>query len=99
MIIIEDGLEREATEEELKMIEEHENVEKELMQKNEELADLERILSESDYKIIKSYENSLIGKELEYDIEQLHIERQNMRDKINEVTHEVAKLKERLGGV
>ena len=29
MIIIEDGLEREATEEELKMIEEHENVEKE----------------------------------------------------------------------
>lgn len=99
MIIIEDGLEREATEEELKMIEEHENVEKELMQKNEELADLERILSESDYKIIKSYENSLIGKELEYDIEQLHIERQNMRDKINEVKKEVAKLKERLGGV
>ena len=99
MIIIEDGLEREATEEELKMIEEHENVEKELMQQNEELADLERILSESDYKIIKSYENSLIGKELEYDIEQLHIERQNMRDKINEVKNEVAKLKERLGGV
>lgn len=99
MIIIEDGLEREATEEELKMIEEHENVEKELMQKNEELADLERILSESDYKIIKSYENSLIGKELEYDIEQLHIARQNMRDKINEVKNEVAKLKERLGGV
>jgi hypothetical protein len=99
MIIIEDGLEREATEEELKMIEEHENVEKELMQKNEELADLERILSESDYKIIKFYENSLIGKELEYDIEQLHIERQNMRDKINEVKNEVAKLKERLGGV
>ncbi len=99
MIIIEDGLEREATEEELKMIEEHENVEKELMQKNEELADLERILSESDYKIIKSYESSLIGKELEYDIEQLHIERQNMRDKINEVKNEVAKLKERLGGV
>lgn len=99
MIIIEDGLEREATEEELKMIEEHENVEKELMQKNEELADLERILSESDYKIIKSYENSLIGKELEYDIEQLHIERQNMRDKINEVKNEVAKLKERLRGV
>ena len=99
MIIIEDGLEREATEEELKMIEEHDNVEKELRMKNEELADLERILSESDYKIIKSYENSLIGKELEYDIEQLHIERQNMRDKINEVKNEVAKLKERLGGV
>ncbi|WP_301955839.1 hypothetical protein [uncultured Eubacterium sp.] len=99
MIIIEDGLERDATEEELKMIEEYENAEKELMQKNEELADLERILSESDYKIIKSYENSLIGKELEYDIEQLHIERQNMRDKINEVKNEVAKLKERLGGV
>lgn len=99
MIIIEDGLERDATEEELKMIEEYENAEKELMQKNEELADLERILSESDYKIIKSYENSLIGKKLEYDIEQLHIERQNMRDKINEVKNEVAKLKERLGGV
>ena len=47
------------TEEELKMIEEHENVEKELMQKNEELADLERILSESDYKIIKSLRKQL----------------------------------------
>ena len=31
MVIIEDGLEREATEEELKMIEEHENVEKEFL--------------------------------------------------------------------
>lgn len=40
-------------------------------------------LYESDYKIIKCCEASLIGEELPYDINTLHSERQSIRDKIN----------------
>lgn len=40
-------------------------------------------LAESDYKVIKCYECSLIGIELPYNIEDLHKERQLLRDKIN----------------
>lgn len=45
--------------------------------------DLKEQLSESDYKIIKCYESSLIGETLPYDIEALHVERQAIRDEIN----------------
>jgi hypothetical protein len=45
--------------------------------------DLKEQLSESDYKIIKCYESSLIGETLPYDIEALHNERQTIRDEIN----------------
>lgn len=40
-------------------------------------------LAESDYKVIKCYECSLIGIELPYNIEDLHKERQLLRDRIN----------------
>lgn len=40
-------------------------------------------LNESDYKIIKCMEYYLVGKELPYDINALHEERQGKRDKIN----------------
>lgn len=46
-------------------------------------------LSESDYKIIKCYEYSLVGKELPYDIEALHIERQSIRDEINQLEESI----------
>lgn len=42
-------------------------------------------LTASDYKIIKCYEASLLGDPLPYDIESLHVERQGIRDKINEL--------------
>lgn len=55
--------------------------EKEIME--QQIRNLECDLTASDYKIIKCYEYSLIGEELPYDIEQLHIERQSIRDEIN----------------
>lgn len=42
-------------------------------------------LSDSDYKITKCYEASLLGQELPYDVAALHTERQALRDKINEL--------------
>lgn len=42
-------------------------------------------LAETDYKIIKAYEYSLVGLSLPYNIEQLHAERQAIRDKINQL--------------
>lgn len=42
-------------------------------------------ISETDYQIIKCYEYSLVNKELPYDIELLHNERQTLRDEINQL--------------
>lgn len=50
-----------------------------------EIEDLKAQLTNSDYKIIKCYEASLIGESLPYDITHLHRERQGIRDKINEI--------------
>ena len=49
------------------------------------IAELQKQLTESDYKIIKCYEYSLAGVDLPYNIEDLHKERQAIRDKINEL--------------
>lgn len=54
-------------------------------QKQLEIAQLQKQLEDTDYKIIKCQEYSLAGLELPYDIEQLHNERQALRDKINEL--------------
>ncbi len=51
----------------------------------DEIQALKDSLSESDYKITKCYEASLLGTELPYDIEELHAQRQAERDKINEL--------------
>lgn len=52
---------------------------------SDEIELLKEKLSESDYMIIKMYECSLVGKETEYDISALHDERQEIRDRINEL--------------
>lgn len=52
---------------------------------NKQIADLKRQLSESDYKITKCYECSLVGEVLPYDIKELHKERQTIRDEINKL--------------
>lgn len=44
---------------------------------------LENELSKTDYKVIKAYEASLIGKQVPYDFNQVHADRQALRDKIN----------------
>ena len=51
----------------------------------QEIAEAEAKLTQTDYKVIKCYEYSLVGLELPYDIEELHTERQTLRDKINEL--------------
>lgn len=51
----------------------------------DEIQALKDSLSESDYKITKCYEASLLGTELPYDIAELHAHRQAERDKINEL--------------
>ncbi len=49
------------------------------------IAALKEQLSNTDYKVTKCYEYSLVGIELPYDIEALHSERQALRDQINEL--------------
>jgi hypothetical protein len=43
---------------------------------------LENKLKASDYKVIKCYEYSLVGIELPYDINELHAERELIREEI-----------------
>lgn len=88
MIIIDAGIEREATKEEITYIKKMQ-FNDEMMKKKMELNSLEKQLSDGDYKIIKSYECSLVNIEMPYDIEQLHSERQKMRDRINSLREEI----------
>lgn len=46
-------------------------------------------LSDTDYQVIKCYEASLVGEELPYDVKQLHLRRQNLRDLINALSEEL----------
>lgn len=48
----------------------------------ESIEDLKSQLAETDYKIIKCMEYQLAGLPLPYDIEALHLQRQELRDKI-----------------
>lgn len=50
---------------------------------SEKISSLKNELSESDYKIVKCYEASLLNRELPYDVESLYNERQAKRDEIN----------------
>lgn len=49
----------------------------------EEIKRLEKKLAASDYKVIKCYEASLVGAEMPYNAEELHQERQEIRNEIN----------------
>lgn len=50
-----------------------------------EISKIQKQLSSTDYKIIKSYEYSLAGLELPYDIEDLNKERDLLRADINSI--------------
>lgn len=60
-----------------------------------EIDRLKKKLTDSDYMVIKSYEAALIGKSSEYNINEIHAFRQELRDKINELEN----LLNREGGV
>ena len=49
-------------------------------------------IAASDYKIIKTYEYTLLGEQTEYDIEEVHAERQALRDQINDLETKLADL-------
>ena len=49
----------------------------------DQIAELKKRLSATDYKIIKCSECQLVGKEMPYDVAELHEERQAIRDQIN----------------
>lgn len=48
-----------------------------------EISELKAKLNASDYKVIKCFECSMVGKEMPYDVNELHAERQAIRDEIN----------------
>ena len=49
-------------------------------------------IAASDYKVIKTYEYTLLGEQTEYDIEAVHAERQALRDQINVLETQLADL-------
>lgn len=57
-------------------------------EKQAKIKELQSELNESDYKIIKCNEYKLAGLELPYDIEELHKQRQALRDEINKLQGE-----------
>lgn len=58
------------------------------MQRLAEVENLKMQLAESDYKVIKIAECVACGLPMPYDAEQLHSERQAIRDRINELEGE-----------
>ena len=57
----------------------------EIEAKRAEISELKAMLESSDYKIIKCQEYAFNGLEMPYDVEALHMERQALRDQINEL--------------
>lgn len=58
-------------------------------EKNQKIQELKVQLKTTDYRIIKCYEYSCVGKELPYDISTLHTERQTLRNEINALQAEI----------
>jgi len=63
-----------------------------IQQVTAQIADLKARIAASDYKIIKTYEYTLLGEQTEYDIEEVHAERQALRDQINDLETQLADL-------
>ena len=59
-----------------------------------QIDDLKARIAASDYKIIKTYEYTLLGEQTEYDIEAVHADRQALRDQINTLETQLADLTE-----
>lgn len=63
-------------------------------QKEQEIRNLQSMLSSTaspigDWKIAKAYEYTLAGLDAPYDLEELHTERQAIRDRINDLQEEL----------
>lgn len=56
------------------------------------IAGLKAQIDATDYRIIKAYEYSQVGLETDYDLQALHLERQELRDQINELEQELTEI-------
>lgn len=63
-----------------------------ISQMTAQIDNLKNRIAASDYKIIKTYEYTLLGEQTEYDIEAVHAERQALRDQINVLETQLADL-------
>ena len=63
-----------------------------ISQMTAQINDLKDRIAASDYKIIKTYEYALLGEQTEYDIEEVHAERQALRDLINSLETQLTDL-------
>lgn len=57
-----------------------------------QIAGLKAQIDATDYRIIKAYEYSQVGLETDYDLQALHLERQELRDQINELEQELEEI-------
>ena len=57
-----------------------------------QIDELKTRIAASDYKVIKTYEYTLLGEQTEYDMETVHAERQALRDQINTLETQLADL-------
>ena len=78
----------EPTEEELAEMAKQEQI----RQVTAQINDLKVQIAASDYKVIKTYEYSLLGEQADYDMETVHAERQNLRDQINALETQLTEL-------
>ena len=85
---LEEILSGEGTEEELAEMAKQEQI----RQVTAQINDLKVQIAASDYKVIKTYEYSLLGEQAEYDMETVHAERQNLRDQINALETQLTEL-------
>lgn len=65
---------------------------KQIREVTAQINDLKEQIAASDYKVIKTYEYSLLGEQTEYDMEAVHAERQALRDQINNLETQLAEL-------
>lgn len=57
-----------------------------------QINDFKARIAASDYKVIKTYEYTLLGEQTGYDMEAVHAERQALRDQINTLETQLADL-------
>lgn len=70
-------------ERQFKIVEIPEPTEEEIKQAR--ISELKQMLADTDYKIIKCYEASMLGQELPYNLEELVAERDEWREEIREL--------------
>jgi hypothetical protein len=66
--------------------------EEEKMKKYYKIQNLKLLLNESDYKITKCYEASLLNEEIPYNLQELLAQRKAWRDEINALEFEISML-------